>query len=82
MLPLCSDAGEVNRVLGCLATEGAIGRTPRRFDIATAQIAGLDGRPAHRIAPAFAQAPAFAEAPAAFEPAPARPHLRLVKTDR
>lgn len=81
ILPLRSDTGEVNRALGCLATEGAIGRTPRRFNIATTQIACLDGRPAaHRAEPAAH--PAFAEHPAAFEPAPARPYLRLVTTDR
>lgn len=87
ILPLRSDAGEVSRALGCLATEGAIGRTPRRFDIAAVQTCYLDGSPAQHarpVAPAFAE-PAFAETPAPFEPAkrsPARPHLRLVKTDR
>lgn len=39
ILPLKSDLGDVNRALGCLIAEGdEIGRTPRRFDVAAAQI--------------------------------------------
>ncbi|MFZ5961733.1 PAS domain-containing protein [Thalassococcus sp. BH17M4-6] len=34
LMPLLSDFGEVSRALGCLVTQGRIGRTPRRFDIA------------------------------------------------
>lgn len=33
LLPLKSDLGDVSRVLGCLSTQGAVGRTPRRFEI-------------------------------------------------
>ena len=33
MLPLKSDLGDISRVLGCFATKGDIGRTPRRFEI-------------------------------------------------
>ena len=32
-LPLKSDLGDVTRALGCLVTEGQIGRGPRRFDL-------------------------------------------------
>lgn len=39
ILPLKSDLGDVNRALGCLVAEGeAIGRTPRRFEVAAAQV--------------------------------------------
>jgi len=31
LLPLCSDLGDVSRVLGCVVTAGAIGHAPRRF---------------------------------------------------
>lgn len=31
LLPLTDDAGQINRILGVLETEGRIGRTPRRF---------------------------------------------------
>ncbi|WBU61366.1 PAS domain-containing protein [Paracoccus albus] len=34
-LPLRSDLGDVTRALGCLVSEGTIGRGPRRFDILT-----------------------------------------------
>jgi hypothetical protein len=33
LLPLRSDLGDVTRALGCLTTEGAIGRAGRRFEI-------------------------------------------------
>ncbi|MBA4489308.1 PAS domain-containing protein [Paracoccus sp. S1E-3] len=32
-LPLKSDLGDVTRALGCLVTDGQIGRGPRRFDL-------------------------------------------------
>lgn len=31
LLPLRSDLGDVSRILGCLVTEGPVGRTPRRL---------------------------------------------------
>lgn len=83
ILPLRSDAGEVDRALGCLAIEGALGRTPRRFDIAMASTSYIDRSPLTLCATPATKA--FAESSAAFEPAEssaARPHLRLVKTDR
>jgi len=45
LLPLRSDQGDVSRMLGCLVSDGRIGRTPRRFDLAGSQ------RRAVRIAP-------------------------------
>ncbi|MCV2881103.1 PAS domain-containing protein [Actibacterium sp. XHP0104] len=33
LLPMRGEDGAVNRVLGCLTTEGRIGRQPRRFEI-------------------------------------------------
>jgi hypothetical protein len=33
LLPLKSDLGDISRALGCLVTEGAAGRTPRRFGL-------------------------------------------------
>ncbi len=35
LLPLRDDMGDVTRALGCIVAEGAIGRTPRRFFIAS-----------------------------------------------
>lgn len=34
LAPLTDDFGEVSRILGCLQSEGSIGRQPRRFSIA------------------------------------------------
>ncbi|MGH1425681.1 MAG: PAS domain-containing protein [Pseudooceanicola sp.] len=33
LLPMKSDLGDMSRALGCLSTHGAIGRSPRRFEI-------------------------------------------------
>jgi len=33
LLPLRDDMGDITRVLGCLVTDGPLGRTPRRFAI-------------------------------------------------
>lgn len=43
LLPLVSDLGEVSRVLGCLASLGPIGRTPRRFAIQDVKLTSLVG---------------------------------------
>ncbi len=34
LMPLRSDLGDVSRILGCLVSEGEMGRAPRRFDVA------------------------------------------------
>lgn len=74
LLPLRSDSGAVDRALGCLVTEGAIGRQPRQLTLSSAEM---------RDPPAPAQKPAaFAEAAAVYQPRPDVPYLRLVKTDR
>lgn len=43
LLPMKSDLGDISRVLGCLATNGEIGRAPRRFDITASQVTPLLG---------------------------------------
>ncbi|EPX78370.1 PAS domain-containing protein [Salipiger mucosus] len=81
LLPLRSDMGDMTRMIGALVTSGRIGRTPRRFHIASMTVT-----PGFEIAPKpVAQAPhrvELAETPAPFKPAPRqsekRPHLRLV----
>jgi hypothetical protein len=77
LLPLLSDAGEVNRALGCLETEGRIGRTPRLFTTAEVALDEIAG------APDRAPAPGLAEPARAYDAPPHRgaPHLRLVKSD-
>ncbi|EAQ03602.1 hypothetical protein OB2597_03242 [Pseudooceanicola batsensis HTCC2597] len=88
LLPLKSDLGDISRVLGCLVTHGAVGRAPRRFEIAGRHVVPLLGGtrpPAERSVrerPVAAPAPAaggMAEETAAFDPGP-RPYLRIVRT--
>lgn len=89
LLPLKSDLGDITRVLGCLVSHGALGRAPRRFDIAETQITPLlgDAQVLDQDGPRYPEAPApetarpgLAEAPTRFEAGP-RSYLRLVKTD-
>lgn len=97
ILPLKSDFGDITRALGCLVSDGPIGRAPRRFDLLEARIlkvvAGQPlAMPAARPIPEVL--PELGEAPAPFQHAgapetPPRPeppktrgaHLRLVKSD-
>ncbi len=91
LLPLRSDLGDVTRILGCLASTGRIGRTPRRFDMASVELVRIDGKER-----GFVPAMGFAERPAPFAagmesgsctdrraetPRRRRAHLRLVKSD-
>lgn len=90
LLPLRSHSGTCDLVLGCLATEGQIGRAPRRFDILRATEERLaatpEPAPVSEIAAGRASlrvltsAPAFAEPPALppQRPLRGRAHLRLV----
>ncbi|WP_236626205.1 PAS domain-containing protein [Actibacterium mucosum] len=89
LLPLLNDKGEVSRALGCLISEGHIGRLPRRFSIAALQTRDLTTgdtvtEPMHHASGANAPS-GFAEAATTFAPAKRpdgeRPALRLVQTD-
>jgi hypothetical protein len=72
LLPLLGDHGKPDLVLGCVALEGGIGRTPRRFHIAHALTDQLA---------VAAQQREFAEQLVPFKGAKVVPHLRLVKSD-
>lgn len=70
LLPVKGEGG-ADLALGCLATEGIIGRSPRRLSCGRAlEERILTGTPT----------PGFAEEPAPFVPR-GRPHLRLVRDD-
>lgn len=73
LLPVRGESG-ADLALGCLATEGMIGRNPRRFTC---------GRTLQeRILAVRTDTPSgFAEEAAPFAPAKAHPYLRLVKSD-
>ncbi len=68
ILPLRSDLGDISRALGCLVTQGPLGRAPRRFDHAAMRLTALDaGRPTGAGGPVLpAPARGFAEPGAGF----------------
>ncbi len=89
MMPLRSDLGEITRILGCLETLGSIGKTPRRFELLSA-----DKHKLEKIAEQQQLAPSspvveselgFSEPASEFEPSktgkPRPGYLRLVKSD-
>jgi hypothetical protein len=71
LLPLLGDDGRCDLALGCVALEGGIGRTPRRFHIAHVLTDTLG---------AVAQVREMAEAPVVFTGPKLVPYLRLVKS--
>ena len=75
LLPLKSDLGDVSRVLGVMVSDGAIGATPRRFQITSECL-----RPVADVQSQRPVVTGFAEKKSAFEQTPKRPgsHLRLV----
>ncbi len=87
ILPLRSDLGDVSRALGCLMSEGPVGRAPRRFDIVDCALeaittAGNAGHGSGRLR----QMGGFAEPSAPFSGSTprairSRGHLRLVVSD-
>ncbi|MGQ0564419.1 MAG: PAS domain-containing protein [Gemmobacter sp.] len=82
ILPLRNRAGTTALALGCLATEGVIGRAPRRFGIARRAVTPLDAAApvlAEGMAPVLADGMAESPAPFVPRPVPGHPHLRLVK---
>ncbi|TNF19952.1 MAG: PAS domain-containing protein [Rhodobacteraceae bacterium] len=82
LLPLTDDFGDVSRVLGCLVSDGPIGRAPRRFEVVQADVSPMRAPPRVTVpqpAPPR-QAAGFAEPQAGFRPGPV-PYLRLIKTD-
>lgn len=77
LLPLLSNNGSRDLVLGCMATEGEIGRAPRRFAIARTIEERLILPEVKAMQEEFV--PAFAEPPApAPRPMRGTPNLRLV----
>jgi hypothetical protein len=77
LLPVGDDDENCDRALGCLVTEGDIGRGPRRFTITRQRTETVLPRPP---VPPARQAPAFAEDQRAFTP-PAHPAPAFSATD-
>ena len=83
ILPLQSDLGDISRALGCLVAEGAVGRAPRRFDLASVALTPIEaGKATFKPVPAPARGFAECLAPMGGAPKSDRSHLRLVKTDK
>ena len=93
LLPLRSDLGDISRALGCLVSEGSIGRGPRRFAIADAVITPLGSAPGsapmpqligQTAAPALVHAGAEHTGSKQHQPdtlqGSERPYLRLIKS--
>lgn len=78
MLPLCSDLGDVNRILGCIVSDGDIGRKPRRFSLLSLETEYLStGKeaPSGHPTPHLSQA-GFAEDATPFTPQAQTPEAR------
>ncbi len=85
LLPLVSTRGVTDLALGCLAVEGEVGRTPRRFVISALLSQPLQATHAAPPQPARTEPVAgFAETAEQFtplRPPRGKPQLRLVKSD-
>ena len=80
LLPLRSDTGAVERLLGCIVADGAIGRQPRRFAVERRALKTLIGygQTSERATFSPDRNLEFAENRADFSPAP---RLRVVRAD-
>lgn len=75
LMPLRSDFGEVNRVLGCTSGEGEVFAPPLGFTIADATVTPIEQSQAAEVQHAV---PGFAEDQVGFAPAPGAPKLRSI----
>ena len=90
LAPLSSAGQNTTRILGCLQSDGSIGRTPRRFRVEQAQMRRIvasarDDRPDDIAVAPVAALPELAEDAAEFSHARKRagiPHLRLVMGEK
>ncbi len=75
MMPLRSDFGDINRVIGCTSGDGDLYAPPLAFTIEDVAVTPIE--PNQSAEPRSA-VPGFAEVQAAFAPAPAAPKLRTI----
>jgi hypothetical protein len=85
LAPLTDDFGEVNRILGCLQSNGSIGRQPRRFsigDVATRLLSEASRAAVAKTETVFSEDPGLFIHPAERKrPDAARPALRVVSSE-
>jgi hypothetical protein len=77
LMPLRSDFGEINRVLGCLSVEGPFFQAPLSFTLKDISINPVQA--ASESAEAKRALPGFAEEPAPFAGLEAGPRLRAIE---
>lgn len=75
LMPLRSDFGEINRVLGCTSGQGEAFAPPVAFRIEDASVTPIEP---NQSAEALRALPGFAEEAAAFDAGPAAPKLRSI----
>jgi len=76
LMPLRSDFGEVNRVLGCTSGQGEVVSAPLLFRIEDVAVTPIEPNANAEAARAM---PGFAEEQAGFDPAPGGPKLRTIE---
>lgn len=82
LMPLRSDLGDISRCLGCLVTDGPLGRAPRRFAITSSKVSVVTLRQDGLSGTGFTTPKAPASRPDAQPPSRSeRPYLRLVKSN-
>lgn len=79
LLPLMDDFGDINRVLGCLVSDGPVGVAPRRFDVLHCDVTDLRARSIPAIAPATRHVMAGGKMAQPSHGPSAAPYLRLVE---
>ncbi|MGY3436887.1 MULTISPECIES: PAS domain-containing protein [unclassified Marinovum] len=79
LLPLMDDFGAINRVLGCLVSDGPVGVAPRRFDVLHCDITDLRARPKPSVATAPRHKVVGQAEPQPSHRASAVSYLRLVE---
>lgn len=76
LMPLRSDFGDINRVIGCVSGEGDLFAAPLAFTIDDVAVTPVEPS---QSAEARQAMPGFAEAQSEFGPAPSPPKLRTIE---
>jgi hypothetical protein len=77
LMPLRSDFGEINRVLGCTSGQGEVFAAPLAFRIEDVAVTPIE--PSQSADALRAALPGFAEDQAAFDAGPGAPKLRAIE---
>ncbi len=75
LMPLRSDFGEINRVLGCTSGDGEVHAPPLAFTIEDVTVTPIETSQSAEVRRAL---PGFAEEQASFGPGPGTPKLHSI----